>query len=99
MGDTRGVVDVGKGPDGGLWCWAHVKDQQAIGDSNVGAIVEGGWASTGNDLSGTGAQDRARVEEPSTKEHAKAESQNRAGVDGPTAEGRSAGSWARRGRR
>ena len=45
-----------------------VKGQHELGDSNAGAVVEGGWARTGNDVSGAGAQDCAQFDGPPAKE-------------------------------
>ena len=53
-----------------------------MGDNNAGAVVEGGWASTGR----AGAQDHARVDELPANECVQIESQNRKGADGLTAE-------------
>jgi len=39
-----------------------------MGDSNVGAIADEAWASTGKDVGGAGAQDRAQVDGPTAKE-------------------------------
>ena len=75
----------------------HVKDQQVLGESNAGAVVEGGWASTGNEVSGAGAQDREQVDEPPAKELVKGKAQNRVGIDGLTAKERVAGSSVKRG--
>ena len=47
-------------------------------------------------MSGAGAEDCARVDEPSAKARVKVKSQNRAGVDGPTAKERVAGSSVKR---
>ena len=65
-----------------------VKDQQVMGDSNAGAIAEGGLASTGNDVGGAGVRDRARIDAPPAKERVQVESKNRAGVDGLTTKDR-----------
>jgi hypothetical protein len=58
----------GKGPDGGPGVWEHAKDQQIMGDRNAGAVAEESLTSTGKDVGGAGAQDRARADEPPVKD-------------------------------
>ena len=73
----------------------HAKDQQAMGDSNAGAIVEGGWTIE-EWFEWRRRKDRARADWPFAKERMQAESHSRSGLGGLTAKGRVAGSSVKR---
>ena len=59
MGNLGRAGALGRGRRAGSGSGEHVKNQQVLGDCNAGAIVEGGGTSTGYDVSGAGAKDRA----------------------------------------
>ena len=61
----------------------HVKDQLVTGDSNTGAIMEGGRTGTGKDVSGVGSRGHAGAEKATSKERVRVESRNMQGLTGP----------------
>ena len=85
MGDSGRMGGPGKGPKGWAGSGEYTKGQHAMGDSNAGAIAEGGRAGTGKDVSGARAQDRAGA----AKERRRDGWRNCAGADEPIAKKRS----------
>ena len=63
-GDTRRAGDPGKGREVRSGSREHVKNQQAMGDSNTGTAVEGGRTGTRKDVDGVGLRCRAEAGAP-----------------------------------